>query len=344
MHGVPLPPEGIYPILGVENPEYYRNKMVFTFGRDPTGETVLGLHRRNNWREIIPAEICRLASPESNEIQRRTLAFIKANGIEPFDDITKTGVVRTLMVREGKATGQRMVVLGCIEFTDTVTGLADVLGELVDTVLVGADRRVEGPPIPVEYRLLKGVGIIEERLNDLVFEIGPDTFFQTNTLQASHLFRALVTRASELKPKLTLDLYCGTGPVGLHLARVSERVLGMESVDASVQAARRNAVRNQITNIEFLSVAVEKAGETMQALSPDLVVVDPPRAGLHPKAMKLLRQQAAPHIFYISCNPATLARDLKLLCEDGYRVELLQPVDMFPHTFHVEALATLRRR
>ncbi|HBA85227.1 MAG TPA: 23S rRNA (uracil(1939)-C(5))-methyltransferase RlmD [Verrucomicrobia bacterium] len=343
MHGVQGVPERVQPILGMEPPAFYRNKMIFTFGQQE-GVPVIGLHRRNNFYHIVHTDNCLLQSPESADIVRRTLEFVKSRQIPVFDERTKTGLLRTLMIREGKHTRQRLVQINATDYPAGIEQLTDIYGDLCDTLIVGLDRRVSGPPRPVELKILKGRGMIEEKLNGLTFEIRSETFFQTNTIQAERLFQELMKQVGTLRPKLALDLYSGVGPIAMHLSPVAEQVVGVESVDESVKAAEQNVARNGLQNVKMICAAVEKAGPDVLPSGADLVVVDPPRPGLHEKAVQKIVALAAENLIYISCNPATLARDLKLFTSSGYEVMHIQPIDMFPHTFHIEALTVLKKR
>ncbi len=343
LHGVPGVPDIIRPILPMDPPLFYRNKMVFTFGLED-GNPVLGLHRRNDFYRIVPLENCLLQSPESNEILRRTLSLVKASQIPVFDELAKTGLLRTLMIREGKHTGQRMIQVNVTGLHPALQELPGLYGDLCSTVIVGVDRRISGPPQPVERHVLKGPGLIEETLNGMTFTIHPDTFFQTNTIQAERLFLELIKMAGGRPPRLALDLYAGTGPIAMHLSPVAESVLGMESNAESVRAAEENCRRNNLGNVRMICAEVEKAGPGQLPREAGLVVVDPPRPGLHAKALSKIAGLSPDRILYVSCNPATLARDLKQFSELGYSIMQIQPVDMFPHTFHIEALALLERR
>ncbi len=330
------------PIVGMADPQYYRNKMTFTFGV-AGGRVVAGLHPRGNFREILLTNVCRLQSPESNAVLDRVLEFVNARRVPVFDDRTGQGRLRNLVIREGKHTGQRMVQVITLGVAPELADLPAALGPLCDTLLVGIDAHPNGPAFPHEWRVLSGVGSIEERLNGLVFPIGPDTFFQTNTLQAEQLFQYVATLAGATRPNIALDLYSGVGTIAMHLDGIAGMVVGMESNPESVKIAEENIRRNHLDHIRLVCAAVENAGEQMLPGSADLVVVDPPRPGLHRRALDRICAIAPPRIIYVSCNPATLARDLNLFTTAGFRLVSVRPFDMFPHTFHVEAVALLER-
>jgi len=365
LYGVPGVPENVIESIGADSPFFFRNKMVFAFGmmagkdfRPPSAcalesanplaplhdQLVLGLHRKGQWRSVVPADACMLQSKESNEIIRRVLAFVRERGIAVFHDERNEGFLRHLVVREGKRTNERMVHLHAAASHPAFESLPGLLGDLCDTFLVSHHRHVPEAAPAEQTFVLKGSGIIMERLNNFQFEIGPSTFFQTNTIQAEKLFRVAAAWAAKMKPKNAVDLYAGTGPIGMFLSAVAEKVVCIESHPDSVATARRNIELNGLKNIEVVCAEAEKSGPNVFPKPTDLIVVDPPRPGLHKKAMQLLLSVASPNLIYVSCNPATLARDLKLLAEGGYTVEAIQPVDMFPHTFHIEAVVKLRRR
>ena len=342
LYGVPGVPDNVHETIGADSPFYFRNKMVFAFGRW-NGELVLGLHRKGQWHSVVPADACMLQSKESNEIIRRVLAFLKERGIAVFNEEQNTGLLRHLVIREGKRTHERMVHLHVAAAHAAFESLPGLLGELCDTFLVSAHRNVPEAAPAEQTFILKGKGEISDKLNDFQFEIGPFTFFQTNTIQAEKLFRIIAAWAAETKPKKAVDLYAGAGPIGMFLSAVTEKVVCIESRPDSVAMARRNIERNGVKNVEMICAEAEKAGLNVFPKPTDLVVIDPPRPGLHKKAMQLLLSVSAPNLIYVSCNPATLARDLKLLAKGGYTIEAIQPVDMFPHTFHIEAVAKLKR-
>jgi tRNA/tmRNA/rRNA uracil-C5-methylase (TrmA/RlmC/RlmD family) len=246
------------------------------------------------------------------------------------------------MIREGKGTGQRLVEVTVTRMDPALNDLSGVLGGLCDTFLVGVDEHVKGPARPHEFHVLKGDGLIMERLNGLDFEIGPETFFQTNTVQAEKMFAQVRECAAETRPNLALDLYSGVGSIALHLADVVGQVLGVESNEASVQAAERNIRRNGITNVEMRRAEVEKAPEGLLPNRADLVVVDPPRPGLHKKAIERIGAMA-PTGFSILLQSGYLDPGLALFAVRGYRVDRIRLFDMFPHTFHIESVSLLKR-
>ena len=345
LYGVPGAPELVRDLVPADQTQDYRNKMVFSFGATMDGELRLGLHRRGSFMHVLPADQCRLQSAGSREIVRRVLALAKQMNVPAFHEIKKTPGLRTLTIREARATNQRMVELVA---TTAYPGLPEhllaILEDLVDVLFFSIDTNVYGSPRPEKRTLLKGSGTIEERLNGLRFRIGPDTFFQSNTAQAEKLFARLRELAAlSGRPAVALDLFAGTGPIALHLASVADRVVAVESWEPSVAAARESIALNDVQNVDVLAADVNDAMPPGMPGQVDLVVVDPPRPGLSPDAIAWIAKLDPGAVLYVSCNPSTLARDLKLFLQSPYRLETVEPFDLFPHTFHMETLALLRR-
>ncbi|OQA26009.1 MAG: 23S rRNA (uracil-C(5))-methyltransferase RlmCD [Verrucomicrobia bacterium ADurb.Bin345] len=343
LHGVPGIGEALQPLLPSESIFHFRNKMVFAFGMRE-GQPVLGLHRRGDWQTIVPSDTCILESPEAAAIVRDTIAFVRQRGIPVWDDHTRSGLLRHLVVREAKRTGQRMLHLHVAAEDPAIQDFVPILEGRCDTLLVSAHLSVPEAAPTECTRILKGSGFIREQLNGFSFEIGPSTFFQTNTLQAERMFSILIEWIRDMNPAAAVDLYAGTGPIAIHLSAVAKQVFAIESNPESVAMARRNFELNGLRNITVLCAEVEKTGAAAFPSPCDLLVVDPPRPGLHKKAVDVLLAVAPKTLVYISCNPATLARDLKLLCDGGYGIERVQPVDLFPHAFHIETMVLLRKQ
>lgn len=347
--------ESLYGVPGIDpdtlslhpSPEtlFYRNKMVFTFGATKEGDLRLGLHRKGSFMHIVQADCCMLESPESQEILKRVLALAIELGVPAFHEKYKTPGLRNVIIREGKNTGERLVE---VTATDAYPAFSErllpALDELATTLIFSEDRHVHGPPRPGERTLLKGTGFITETINGLRFQIGPDTFFQSNTHQAERLFhRVLDFATANGTPKTALDLFSGTGPIAMQLSTVADRVYGVENWAPSVEAAKLNLELNGITNVEMIEADVTRGAPANIPLPVDVVVVDPPRPGLEGEAIDWVCACAPKSIVYVSCNPTTLARDLKCFAERGYHVADIDAFDMFPHTFHMETIVRLTR-
>ena len=346
LYGVEGAQELVRDVVPADPTNDYRNKMVFSFGATLEGELRLGLHRRGSFIHILPADVCLLQSEASREIVRRVAALAREMEIPAFHEIKKTPGLRTLTVREARGTNQRMVELVTTTPDDDLAArLLKDLDDLADVVCFSLDTNIHGAPRPEKRAILKGSGTIEEILNGLRFRIDPDTFFQSNTAQAEKLF----ARARELatlrgRPRVALDLFAGTGPIALHLASVADHVIGVENFPPSVEAARVNLALNGIVNVDMIASDVNKTLPPGIPEKVDLVVVDPPRPGLSPDAIDWINRLTPDAVLYVSCNPSTLARDLKLFLQSPYVVEAIEPFDLFPNTYHVETLALLRRK
>lgn len=335
----------VRPILAMRSPWYYRNKMEFTFHP----EEIVGLHRRGAFDRVVPVTACLLQSPASNLILNLVREFALSSGLSRYDARSHTGLLRQVIIREGKATGEVMVAF--VTTAPEVPGLRELADRLIQAVpritsVIHATNPGLSDGLPLAgFTVLAGRPYIEEKLAGLRFRIGVDTFFQTNTEQAERLAEAVQALAELRGGEIVYDLYCGVGTFSLVLARRAAHVYGIEISPAAADAARENASLNGIANVEFhsgdvrrlLPEARERAGR------PDLLVLDPPRSGAGSRVMRRITETGAPRIIYISCNPTTLAPDLKDLVAAGYAVRTVQPLDLFPHTYHVECAVLLER-
>ncbi len=335
----------IRPILRMKSPWYYRNKMEFTF--HPEG--ALGLHRRGAFDRVVSIETCLLQSPVSNEILGIMREFMRSSGLSRYDPRDHTGLLRQVVIREAAATGEIMV--GLVTTAPEVPGLRDLATRLIATVpriasvLHGVNPGLsDGVPLAA-VSVLAGRPHILEEVAGLRFRIGLETFFQTNTAQAARLLEVVEGLADLRGGEIVYDLYCGVGTFSLLLARRAGRVYGVEIAPAAVEAARENAALNSIANAEFESGDVRRLLPEVHRRtgSPHLLVLDPPRGGAGSRVIRRVIATDAPRIIYVSCNPTTLAPDLKDLVAAGYVARTVQPLDLFPHTYHVECAALLER-
>lgn len=345
-----LTPELVKTILPNESPWLYRNKVELSFGVSPSGEAMLGFYPPGYHYEVFDLEECYLASPLIAELTKRVRDFVKANAIPVYNSKTHEGLLKTLTIRQGKNTGEVMVIL------TTSTGVFDHRQAFVDlfkddarisSLYWNSVYQVPGQPTWIEENHLAGKAALTEKLmlengQALEFDILPQAFFQTNTKQAERLYSTVMELAGLSGEETVFDLYCGTGTIGLFCAHKAKKVIGVEINESAVESARSNALKNGIKNIDFYLGGVEKRLETLKE-KPDVLIVDPPRAGLEGETVKLCSAFGAEKIVYVSCNPSTLARDLKLFAEQGYSTQCIQPVDMFPQTYHIESVALLKR-
>ncbi len=331
----------------------YRNKMEFSFHPAPDGRALLGLHERGTFDRVFELRDCLLPSRLTVEIVKLTQEHAAVHGWRAYHPRLHQGTVRFLVVRHLPLTDQCAVHL--VAASDDVPGLeawARAVGSLspaVATVTLLLNRSRANVAFAEEERVLTGDGVIVERLLGLEFEASAGAFLQTNSRQAETLYATALEGAGLSGEETVLDLYSGTGTLTLLLAGAARLAVGVESVPAAVAAARRNAARNRVANIRFVTgearpVLREWArGERPDPVKPEVVVVDPPRAGLHPRVVARVAELEPRRVVYVSCNPATLARDLKDFVLRGYRLDAVTPVDMFPHTPHIECVARLDR-
>jgi 23S rRNA (uracil1939-C5)-methyltransferase len=342
-----LPDFPLEPIVPAESAFAYRNKMEYSFTQLEDGPT-LGLHQAGRWDSVLEVEKCWLTTDVGNSIRNAVRDWAREEGLEAYDQETGKGYLRHLVVREGRNTGQVLVQLVTARAERFERGyLVEVLRRFPEVRSIHwsvNDRAAEVTNLPSE--LLWGEEAIEEELCGLRFRLSPNAFLQTNTAMAERLYGLAGEYAGLTGVETVWDLYCGIGTIGLSLAPQALTVWGIEVSEESVARAIENADLNGITNTAFFAGNVGEVVEELLERSgpPDVVVVDPPRAGLAGKALRRLGRIGAPRIVYVSCNPTTLASDVKQLRVDwGYELARARPVDMFPHTPHVETVALLER-
>jgi 23S rRNA (uracil1939-C5)-methyltransferase len=310
----------------------YRNKLEYSFG-ERDGDPVLGFHRRGSWAEVVDVEDCLLASERNNAARNAIRDWARHEGIPAYDRRTRSGVLRNLVVREGRRTGQVQ--------TRLVTSPAGFARPPVDlhTVLEGPGGGTDGPTGAL------GEEFLEERLGGLAVRISHSAFFQTNTEMAERLYVAAADLAGLTGSERVFDLYCGIGTIALSLARRVGEVWGVEVVPEAVADAEHNAARNGLSNARFVAADVRRGVRPLlaEAGRPDVVIVDPPRAGLSKKVARRVIECGASRIVYVSCNPTTLAPNASQLATAGYRLRRVRPLDLFPQTPHVECVALLER-
>jgi len=337
------------PILPSPEAWGYRNKMEFSFDRGREGEFQLGLHLRGRFDQLFDLQECALAPPVFSEIAAFVRGFARSRGLLPYDQRREAGLLRFLTIREGRRTGEHMVVLTAVREEGALTELAEALRERFPSIR-GVLFAHNDRPAQVAYgdteRVLSGEPKIREVLKvggtSLTFELSFRSFLQTNTLAAERLYEVVLDSAVLSGTERVLDVFCGIGTITGFLALHAREVVGVELVEEAVGDARRNMAANRVENAEFLAGPAEKVLRELPGPF-DLIVVDPPRAGVHPKTLRRLKELAAPRLVYVSCNPKTLADDLRVLAET-YEVMRVRAVDLFPHTPHVETVVALRYR
>jgi len=338
--------EGILPSPQAEG---YRNKMEFTFGDEyKDGPLSLGLHRRNSFHDIVPVAQCRIVDSDYRKILACTLDYFKTTGLPYFHRMKHTGYLRHLLIRKGSMSGDILIdlVTTSEEDADDVPWVSRLFELDLDGEITGIlhtynnstsdDIRDEGT------KILYGKDFFQENLLDLNFLITPFSFFQTNSHGAEVLYSKIREYTGDTRDKTIFDLYCGTGTIAQILAPVARKVIGIEIVEEAAAAARVNAAMNGLSNCTFLTGDVQKVLETLDE-RPDMIVLDPPREGIHPKTLTRIIAYGVPQMIYVSCKPTSLARDLAVLLEHGYRMVKACAVDMFPGAAHVETVVLMSR-
>ncbi|MEE9442836.1 MAG: 23S rRNA (uracil(1939)-C(5))-methyltransferase RlmD [candidate division Zixibacteria bacterium] len=328
---------------------FYRNKMEYSFHvlatRDGREQFVLGLHERGRFDHIFDIEECHLQSQLSNRIVRKLREIIGELSIPVYDLITHRGFMRFVIIREGKNTGQVMVNIvtgegdfkNKDEFTSRLIAAFPEITTIAWTVNPEKSNIARG-----EVReILRGPGYIYEEILGYKFRINPGAFFQTNSRQTEALYRCAIELADIKTGDTVLDLYCGAGTIGICASENADEIVGIEIEEESVTAAVENAKINNLGNCSFYCGPVRKVmlDNNLKNKSFSAIFLDPPRAGMHPKALKRLLEIGAQRIIYISCNPATFSRDAAEIVNSGYNLEKIVPFDMFPHTMHIELIS-----
>jgi 23S rRNA (uracil1939-C5)-methyltransferase len=336
----------VEPAVPAESLFHYRNKLEYSFTQTPEG-VGLGFHKAGRWDEVLNVERCWLTTDLGNAIRNRVRAWANEEGLAAFNQETHEGYLRHLVVREGRNTNQALVVLvtapGALP-EERFVAAVQTFPEVRSVHWAVNDTPAEVTNLPT--KLLWGEEAIEEALLGLRFRVRPNAFMQTNTAMCERLYRLAGEYAGLTGEETVYDLYCGAGTIGLSLARDALTVWGIDSSEESIACAVENAELNGVTNAAFFAGEVGADVEELRdrAGPPDVVVVDPPRAGLAGKSLERVAALAAPRLVYVSCNPTTLAGNAKeLVGEFGYRLERVRPLDMFPHTPHVESVALFTR-
>jgi 23S rRNA (uracil1939-C5)-methyltransferase len=332
------------PIVPAQEPWRYRNKLEYSFGSDDAGRLICGFHAPGRWDEIVEVTDCLLASAPGNALRERILGWCRAAGLTAYDRRSGEGALRNLVVREGRRTGQLQARLVAGPSALDTTGLAEAAAPADGLLLTRLDSVAETTH-GGETELLAGADRLEEEIGGMQIRLSAGAFLQTNTEMAERLYSLALEYAALQGVERVYDLYSGIGTIALMFAPRVAEVWGLELVEDAVADAIANAALNEVTNARFyagdvrlaLRELVEKAG------SPDVVVVDPPRAGLSQKVVRRIIEAAPSRIVYVSCNPTTLAPNAAQLVEAGYRLTKVRPVDMFPHTPHIECVAQLVR-
>jgi 23S rRNA (uracil1939-C5)-methyltransferase len=360
---IPLPE--IFPIIGADQTSHYRNKLEYTFatgkfipseefsrmkaaGISPSDQPgAAGFHARGFFDKVVEIDTCHLQDEPTNLIRKAVAQFAIDHGMPFYDTRAHEGWLRNMFVRN-TTTGEWMIniVLGFVAEKEQKMLLDGLLQQFpqITTLLYTINSKKNDSLFGLDPQIYSGNGYITEKLEDFSFMISPKSFFQTNTRQAEKLYSVTRDYAELNGSQIVYDLYCGTGSIGIFLSKQAKKIIGVEVVDEAIIDAKKNAELNNLQHTSFftgdvIDICDDAFFETHG--KPDVIITDPPRAGMHEKLVRKLLDIAAPTVVYVSCNPATQARDLAML-DEKYSVEKIQPVDMFPHTLHIENVVQLK--
>ena len=332
--------------LGMENPYYYRNKAQYPVGKNSEGKAQIGVFA-NRTHEIIPIQECYIQNKKSQEVAKFVIEFINANNISVYNEKTRKGLVRHIVTKVGIKTNEIMCVLvingkEIPKEKELVTEVTKKFPE-VKTIVKNINTQNTNVVMGKENIVIYGSGYIKDQLGKYIFKISPHSFYQVNPIQAENLYNIGVQAANISKNDIVFDLYCGIGTISLFMAQYAKKVYGIEIVEQAIQDAKENAKINNIENAEFIAGDVENVLDDLinvKKVIPDVIMIDPPRKGMDNKSVENILNIKPKKLVYISCNPATLVRDLAKF-EEEYEVKTIKPVDMFPFTSHVECVSVL---
>lgn len=338
------------PIEGSPLEKGYRNKMEFSFGdEEKGGELALGMRKRESYYEVVNVSDCQIVDSDYRTILSAVLNYFKDKGASFYHKNKHEGMLRHLVVRKSAKTGQILINLitssqitvDISDFAPTLCGL-NLTGSIVG-ILHTINDSIADIVKADELRVLYGQDYFMEELLGLKFKVSVFSFFQTNSLGAEKLYSIARDFVGETKDKVLFDLYCGTGTIAQIMSPTCKKIIGIELVEEAVEAAKENAKLNGITNCEFIAGDVLKMIDDL-AVKPDIIILDPPREGIHPKAIGKIIDFGAEKLIYVSCKPTSLARDLEVFEANGYKVEKVKCMDMFPSTVHVETVCLMSRK
>ena len=333
--------------LGMKNPYFYRNKAQYPVGIDKNGKPQIGIFA-NRTHEIIPIKRCFIQNEKNEQLAKFVFNWIVKNNISIYDEKTRKGLIRHIVTKIGIKTNQIMciIVINGNKIPKENELIKEILNNFqeVKTIVKNINTKNTNVIMGKENVNLYGNGYIEDILGEYRFKISPLSFYQVNPIQAEKLYDLGVQAAKITKDDIVFDLYCGIGTISIFMAKYAKKVYGIEIVEEAVKDAKENALKNDIKNVEFISGDVENILDKLinkDNIIPNIIMVDPPRKGLDNKSIDNIIKIHPKKVIYISCNPATLIRDLKKL-EDVYEISSIKPVDMFPFTSHVECVAVLQ--
>ena len=336
-------------VIGMENPYYYRNKLQYPVGKNKDGVPVMGVFA-NRTHEIIPVEECLIQNREAEKLAKEVFDFVKKNDISIYNENTGKGAIRHIIVKIGIKTNELMCIVVTNE--EDIKFEKDLVKDIVDknpnvkTVIKNINSKNTNVILGDKNIVLYGDGYIYDKLGEYTFKISARSFYQTNPIQTEKLYNKAIEYAKLTKDDILCDLYCGIGTIGIFASNKVKKVYGIEIVEEAVKAAKENAKINNVDNIEFIAGDTKKAFKELiddKKIKPTAIIVDPPRRGLDEETINKILEIEVKKLVYISCNPATMTRDIEML-QDKYVVNEIQPVDMFPFTSHVECCSLLELR
>ena len=370
----------VLPVIGMENPFNYRNKAQYPVGRNKDGKVVIGFYAGRT-HSIVDYTQCAIGAPENAQILEKIRIFINENNISVYDEQSHKGLIRHILIRTGKHTGQIMVCLIINGKTlPHADKLADCLKDIsgMSSIMININKERTNVILGSECSVIWGNSYIEDSICGIMFRISPLSFFQVNPVQTEKLYRKALEYAELTGNETVWDLYCGIGTISLLMATKARKVYGVEIVPQAIEDAKNNALRNSLNNVEFFVGKAEEvvpriydedmkkaenepvdskenskensglpdsaSDESVMRINPDVVVVDPPRKGCDETLLDTIVKMNPKRIVYVSCDSATLARDLKYLAANGYEIARVQPVDQFAHTVHVETVVLLSHK
>ena len=332
--------------LGMENPYFYRNKAQYPVGIGKDGKPVMGVFA-NRTHEIVPIEKCMIQNQQNEKVAKFILDYITKNNISIYNENTRKGLVRHIVTKIGVKTGQIMciIVINGYEIPNEASLTKAILAKFPEVKSIVKNINIQNTNVILGKQNvnLYGNGYIEDKLGGYTFRISPLSFYQVNPVQAERLYQIGMEAANITKDDIVFDLYCGIGTISLFMSKYAQKVYGIEIVKEAVEAAKTNAKINNVENAEFLCGDVENVLQDLlysKKVMPDIIMVDPPRKGLDKNTIQNILKVRPKKLVYISCNPATLVRDLSAL-EEVYEMKKIKPVDMFPFTSHVECVALM---
>lgn len=344
------------PIIGMENPFQYRNKAQFPVGNDKNGKIITGFYAGHS-HNIIANTDCKIGTAENREILEAVISYMEKNHVSAYNEETGKGLVRHILIRKGFTSGEIMVCIiinrkgkaGKIaEYLPNQQELVDALSAIKGMTSISVDINTEKTNVIMgpEVHTIWGQDTISDTLCGLEFNISPLSFYQVNPVQATRLYEQAIEYAQLTGNETVWDLYCGIGTITLAMSQKAKQVYGVEIIPQAIDDAKQNAIRNKISNAEFF---VGKAEEVLpqkykdEGIYADVICIDPPRKGCDEQALDTMLKMAPKRIVYVSCDSATLARDLRILCDGGYKLEHVRPCDMFPMSTHVETVCLLSK-